>query len=90
MHALATLLSYEWLDDNLINAGSDWIMQQLGGDCRIQILNCLIPTQLRHRCSTKTLYHPAKDTALDQCIRTGELDVLLLPLHIHGNHSTLR
>jgi hypothetical protein len=31
---LASFLSNQWLDDEMINAGSDWILRQLGASCQ--------------------------------------------------------
>lgn len=86
---LAAVLGRAWLDDDIVNAGGEWIMTQLGDHSSVQIVNCLLPghlTNMRLRCS---VYAPSKPRRLDTRIRSGELHTLFIPLHVHGNHWTL-
>ena len=45
---LALFLSNEWLDDEMINTGSDWILHQVGASRQTEIVNCLHIQQLQH------------------------------------------
>ncbi len=84
---LASFLSDEWLDDEMINAGSDWILRQVGASPRTKIINCLHIQQLRHAHLTETTYLPR--THLDHLIITRGVDIIFIPLHVFGNHWTL-
>lgn len=84
---LALFLSNEWLDDEMINAGSDWILSQVGASRRTEIVNCLHIQILRHAHTAQIPYVPR--TRLDHLISTCNVDILFLPLHVFGNHWTL-
>lgn len=87
--SLAAVLGRAWLDDDVINAGGECIMGQLGGNETVQIINCLLPSHLGNMRSRSSSYTPSKPRRLDTRIRNGELHTLLIPLHVHGNHWTL-
>jgi Ulp1 family protease len=84
---LASFLSDQWLDDEMINAGSDWILRQLDASHRTDIINCLHIQQLQHVRLVEATYLPR--TRLDQLITAQHVDILFLPLHVFGNHWTL-
>ena len=87
-HHFASILSNNWLDDEVINAGANWILQRLGpAKSRTRILNCLMVQQLQHAQSSQLVYTPW--TSLDNLISTCRIDILFLPLHVFGNHWTL-
>lgn len=87
--SLAVLLSDKWLDDELINAGSEYIMRQLGATSRSQILNCFFLSHLRNMRSRSLIYSPRKPRILDARVRDLELDILWIPVHVDGNHWCL-
>lgn len=87
--SLSSLLGYDWLDDEIINAGGEYITRQLGLKSRSHIVNCLLPIQLDNMRARSTTYSPSKVRTLDTRIRAHELDRLFIPLHVHGNHWTL-
>lgn len=87
--SLAAILGRAWLDDDVVNAGGEFIMGQLGEHSSVQIVNCLLPGHLMNMRSRSSSYAPTKPRRLDDRIRSGELHSLLIPLHVHGNHWTL-
>ena len=84
---LALFLSDQWLDDEMINAGSDWIRCQVGASRRIEIIDCLHIQQLQLAQVTKVSYVPR--TRLDRLISAHSVDIIFLPLHVFGNHWAL-
>lgn len=87
--SLAFMLDHAWLDDDVVNAGGEWIMAQLGDHSTVQVVNCLLPGHLANMRSRFSSYVPSKPRHLDTRIRSGELHTLFIPLHVHGNHWTL-
>ncbi|KAH9849428.1 hypothetical protein C2E23DRAFT_737305, partial [Lenzites betulinus] len=78
-----------WLNDEVLNAGLDWLMQQhAGATTRVRLVNCLLLVGLANM-KRRGSYNPRRLSALDLEIRAGEVDVLFVPLHVHGNHWTL-
>jgi len=58
-HHFASTLSNNWLDDKVINAGANWILQRLGpAKSHTRILNCLMVQQLQHEESSQLVYTP--------------------------------
>ena len=88
-HSLAILLSYQWLDDEVVNTGAEYIMRQLGVQARTQITNCFLLAHLRNMRARSSMYAPQKPHALDTRIRSHGLDSLWIPLHVNLNHWTL-
>ena len=86
---LARFLSDEWLNDDMINAGADYISRQLGRSSRSRIVNCLLSQSLQNMRALVQQYMPRKPTRLDKEISAGLVDILYLPLHVFGNHWTL-
>ncbi|GLB36846.1 putative ulp1 protease family, C-terminal catalytic domain [Lyophyllum shimeji] len=85
---LASFLGIEWLDDEMINAGSEWISKRLGpakGGTRI--VNCLHMQQLQHARQSGIPYIAL--IRLDKLISSRSVDRLFLPLLVFGNHWTL-
>ncbi|KAH9933100.1 hypothetical protein B0H21DRAFT_835847 [Amylocystis lapponica] len=85
---LATLLSHDWLDDELINAGLDFVMCQLDENSRVRLVNCLF-IQMLTTAEACCEYRPCSPSSLDLAIQANKVDELFLPLHVHGNHWTL-
>lgn len=57
--SLAAILGSAWLDDDVINAGGEWVMGQLGNHATVQIVNCLLPTHLVTMNSRSLSYTPS-------------------------------
>ncbi|KAJ7723096.1 hypothetical protein DFH07DRAFT_759651, partial [Mycena maculata] len=85
---LALFLSSEWLNDDMINAGVDYILQRLGPGSRTRILNCLFIQSLRNA-NTAGSYNLTTLSPVEKAIRAGLVDTVWFPLHISGNHWTL-
>ncbi|KAJ7077204.1 hypothetical protein C8R43DRAFT_1083442 [Mycena crocata] len=88
---LALFLSNEWLNDDMINAGVDYILQRAGGvaGSSFRILNCLFIQSLRNARAASTEYVPAVFSPIEKAIREGHVNVVWFPLHVSGNHWTL-
>ncbi|KAJ6546589.1 hypothetical protein B0H10DRAFT_1969601 [Mycena sp. CBHHK59/15] len=86
---LVLFLSSEWLNDEMINAGVDYILRQLGPGSRIQVLNYLFIQSLVNAKARSQLYAPPRLSAIEKSIRNGSALIIYLPLHINGNHWTL-
>ena len=88
-HDLSLFLSNEWINDEMINTGSQYILHQLGARNRRRIVNCLLVGSLKTQFSRSERYQPRHTSSLDHLISAGSLDKLLFPPHISGNHWTL-
>lgn len=86
---LTGFLSDDWINDDMINAGSEFVSRQLGSNCRTRILNVLFIESLKNLRSTQAIYFPRRLSRMDQSIQDGEIDRLFVPVHINGNHWTL-
>ncbi|KAJ7508549.1 hypothetical protein B0H11DRAFT_2304702 [Mycena galericulata] len=86
---LALFLSSAWLNDEMINAGADYILQRLGPGSRTRILNCLFIQSLRTAHATGASYCPARPSPVEKAIRAGLVDIVWFPLHVSKNHWTL-
>jgi hypothetical protein len=87
---LAGFLGTTWLDDAMIDAGSEWILGQTQGSDeagRLHIVTCLHIQALRHAQSSNITY--TRHTLLDNQICSRSVRTLFLPLHVYGNHWTL-
>ncbi|KAI0067574.1 hypothetical protein BV25DRAFT_1876116 [Artomyces pyxidatus] len=85
---LAAFLSNSWLNDEMINAGSDFIMRQLGPHSRVRIANCFLLDSLRNlRARLGDSDYPSyQDSSLDRAIQAGRVDILEVIVHVNGNH----
>ena len=88
-HDLSLFLSDEWINDEMMNAGSQYILHQLGTWNRRRIVNCLLVGSLQSSYRRSPKYQPQQPTMLDHLITSGVVDKLYIPLHISGNHWTL-
>ncbi|KAF8154377.1 hypothetical protein K438DRAFT_1508336, partial [Mycena galopus ATCC 62051] len=88
-HDLASFLGNDWLNDEMINGGVDYILRRLEPWSRIRILNCLFIQSLINMHAAGSGYHPPKLSPIDKAIRAGNVDMVYFPLHVSGNHWTL-
>ncbi|KAF8173724.1 hypothetical protein K438DRAFT_1920853 [Mycena galopus ATCC 62051] len=86
---LALFLSSRWLNDDMINAGADYILRRLEPGSRVRILNCLFIQALGNSHAQREAYIPAAYSPIERGIRAGTVDVVWFPLHIQGNHWML-
>ncbi|KAJ6504529.1 hypothetical protein DFH09DRAFT_943717 [Mycena vulgaris] len=91
MPDLASFLGTDWLNDEMINAGADWILRRLEPWSRVRIINCLFIQSLANACTAAGggSYNPAQFSPIDKAILAGLVDNLYFPLHVSGNHWTL-
>lgn len=85
---LAYFLSDRWLTDEMINAGADYLMRELGLDNHVYLANSLLLLSLesmRHRGE----YSPRTRSSLDEAITSREVDELHIPVNVNNNHWTL-
>ncbi|KAJ7355749.1 hypothetical protein DFH08DRAFT_772956 [Mycena albidolilacea] len=85
---LALFLSVEWLNDEMINAGTDYILRRLMPGSRIRILNCLFIQRLGNIRAQSEIY-PTSFSPIEKAIYRGLVDTVWFPLHVSGNHWTL-
>lgn len=86
---LTVLLSDEWLNDELMNGGSEYILRKSGARNRRRIINCLFVRALSNIRERSSVYSPRRYSALETSIVNGDVDRLYIPLHVYGNHWTL-
>ncbi|KAJ6594796.1 hypothetical protein B0H19DRAFT_1284500 [Mycena capillaripes] len=86
---LALFLGSDWLNDEMINAGVDYILRRVEPGHRVRILNCLFIQSLANAKTHSPSYTPLKLSAIEQAIQSGSALVIYLPLHVNGNHWTL-
>ncbi|KAJ7106130.1 hypothetical protein C8R43DRAFT_906282 [Mycena crocata] len=86
---LARFLGTHWLNDEMINAGVDWILRCLEPGSRIRILNCLFIQALGNARANSETYTPSTYFAIEKAILSQEADIVWFPLHVAGNHWTL-
>jgi len=86
---LSLFLSDEWLNDEMINAGAEYILRQLGPRNRQRIANCFLVPLLQEARRRSSVYNPRKSSILDSLLGMEALDKLYIPLHISNNHWTL-
>jgi hypothetical protein len=86
---LSVFLSDDWLNDEMVNAGTDYILRQLPVASPIRIVNCLFLGSLRNFRASHESYTPRRGSKLDRSIMAGEVDTLYVPLHTLNSHWTL-
>ncbi|KAJ6521817.1 hypothetical protein DFH09DRAFT_1424506 [Mycena vulgaris] len=91
LHQTSSFLGTDWLNDEMINAGTDWILRRLEPWSRIRILNCLFIQSLgiAHTAAAGGSYAPPQFSPIEQAVRAGKVSTLYFPLHVSGNHWTL-
>ncbi|KAK7691172.1 hypothetical protein QCA50_006275 [Cerrena zonata] len=85
--ALATFLSNDWLDDDMMNAGANFINRHLDFNRHAHITNCLWMDVLRSQRLQDSTYRFREKSSLDNAIRSGLLSVVDIPVN-PGNHWT--
>lgn len=95
MKELASFLSSSWLNDSMINAGLDWIIQTMasnlakhGEQTSCGIMNCYFLTLLSNVCEEigTFSYSFRQRSQIDNGIRSGKITTLEVPAHVNGNH----
>ena len=86
---LAAFLSDDWLNDEMMNAGIDFITHRLGHESRTRVVNVLFLEGLRAVRSRHGTYTTRQRHLLDQLIADDSVDTLYLPVHVNRNHWTL-
>ncbi|KAJ7652490.1 hypothetical protein DFH06DRAFT_1331114 [Mycena polygramma] len=86
---LASFLGTDWLNDDMINAGVDYILRRLEPWSRIRILNCLFSQSLANAHAAGGSYRPRRFSPIDKAIQAGKVDTIYFPLHVTNNHWTL-
>ncbi|TFY76153.1 hypothetical protein EWM64_g7859 [Hericium alpestre] len=86
---LATFLSDDWLNDEMINAGAAHILHELGSESRVRLANCFFLDSLRNirARSPDQPYLFNSASSLDCDIRAGHVHVLEVPVN-PGGHWT--
>ncbi|KAH7910134.1 hypothetical protein BJ138DRAFT_1114345 [Hygrophoropsis aurantiaca] len=90
-HDLATFLSNDWLNDDMLDAGSAYIMRNLTPGLRVRIMGCHFMDYLRsERDRAQNIdyipSHPIQHSALITAIRNGDIDILEVPVNPGRNH----
>ncbi len=88
MADLSIFLSVEWLNDEMINAGLDYILRDVPKTSRLMLVNSMFVNSLRAM-HQRQKYRSWKNSQLDNGIRAQEIDVLYIPTHVHNSHWTL-
>ncbi|KAJ7032518.1 hypothetical protein C8F04DRAFT_958759 [Mycena alexandri] len=86
---VAHFLGPRWLNDDMINAGVDYILRRLEPGSRIRILNCLFIQSLANARARSQSYSPPTFSSIEKALRNGSALIVYLPLHVNGNHWTL-
>lgn len=85
---LTSLLSTDWLNDELINGGLNFIMRQLPVDTYVRLMNCYsieVLKNARKRGKIKATYL----WGINIAIHIGDVDELYLPVNISRCHWTV-
>ncbi|KAG8921912.1 hypothetical protein FRC01_014745, partial [Tulasnella sp. 417] len=86
---VAILLGANWLTDEHMNAGGDWINAQLGQSSRKRVLNTHFLGSLAINRSQNPIWNPARPRQLDQLVRTGKVNFLMIPIYLHHHWAYL-
>jgi Ulp1 family protease len=84
---LALLLTNNWLDNEMINAGMDYMVQELKADSSIALANSLLLEHLR-MVRSRGSYFPSCNR-LAQRIHNCQVTIIHFPVFVNGNHWTL-
>jgi hypothetical protein len=88
MGDLSRFLSTKWLNDEMINAGLDYILRDLQKTARTILVNSLFVGSLRGMHKRNT-YHSFPSNQLDAAVRNDEVDEIHIPTHVYNSHWTL-
>ncbi|KAH7929600.1 hypothetical protein BV22DRAFT_1029216 [Leucogyrophana mollusca] len=78
---LAAFLSDDWLNDDMIDAGSAYIMRELGQQSRVMIADCHFMESLRCERSRSEHFTPRQHHPVDTAILDGRVDILEVPVN---------
>lgn len=88
-------LGSHWMRDEHVNAGFDYLAQQLGPDARTTFMLCWhldVLHGFRHGDGSRDAnrpYNPSLPRYGDEPICSGQVDRVVVPAFIHGNHWTV-
>lgn len=88
---LTLLLGPHWLDDEVLNAGCDWVMQQSphSGDTSL-VLSSHYINSISNRVTDHDIpFHLRKKSVIEQRIATGSISFIFIPINIENRHWTL-
>ncbi|KAH9935430.1 uncharacterized protein B0H18DRAFT_1082220 [Fomitopsis serialis] len=85
---LASLLSDQWVNDDMVNAGLDLISRRLSDNSRTRVVHCLFIASLQ-RVHSRGTYAPRRQTPVDIAIQADDVDELVFTLFIHNSHWTV-
>ncbi|KZV71006.1 hypothetical protein PENSPDRAFT_685015 [Peniophora sp. CONT] len=90
---LASFLSNRWLNDEMLNAGQDWIVRRIAAAAAAQgeqltttLTNVYFLPSLRNARALHSDYHIRVNSALDNGILTEQLTSFFVPANPGGNH----
>lgn len=88
---LSRLLSHQWLNDEIINAGLEHILRDLQKETGVILLNSLFVNSLRnkHGMDPNASYKTRRLASVDNSIRQGDIEEIYIPLHVNSSHWTL-
>ncbi|KAG8957954.1 hypothetical protein FRC05_009481, partial [Tulasnella sp. 425] len=86
---MATILGDNWLTDEHMNAGGDWINAQLGEQSRMRVLNTHFLGSLALNRSQNVVWNPSRPRKLDQLVTAGEINLLIIPIYLHHHWAYL-
>lgn len=91
MEHLSRLLSHQWLNDEIMNAGLDYILRDLQKEAGVTLLNSLFVNSHRNMRGTNpdAIYQTRRPTLIDSSIRQGDIEEVYVPLHVDSSHWTL-
>ncbi|KZV82995.1 hypothetical protein EXIGLDRAFT_778018 [Exidia glandulosa HHB12029] len=84
------LLGSAWLSDEHIAAGNEFVAQELGSSSRVQFTSPFFFVQLvtRRERADANGSGLGRRQKLDSRLVNGDIDVLVMPAHVYGNHWT--
>lgn len=84
---MASFLGHDWLNDEQMNAGGEWINRQLGAQSPIRVLNTHFLGSLANNRRRSPTWAPSRPRQLDQLIQNGTVSFLIVPVP-RPNHWT--
>lgn len=86
---LASFLGSEWLSDEHINAGGEWINRQLGSDSPIRVLNTHFLGSLASNRRSFRTWTPSRPRELDQLIQDLRIIIAIFPVYTRNHWTSL-
>jgi hypothetical protein len=78
-----------WITDEIINAGSDWILKRLGPHSRTHILNSFFIEYISANFGRIPHYSPKRLSSTEQALKDRLLDAVFIPLFVNKSHWSL-